>query len=615
MHEMSILQRNNGLPSETLVPILHFCNYKTIIRLSMTCKRLYEIVHQSTSIQLHIELEAGGLEIVGRPLKAGANYASILGELKGYQDAWLNFRLGPHFQQPFPDLRTGTYHPQLSDKTYFEALLQPDDEGDYIADYPLNRIQVVDFDSSTNPLLNFKKKFEVFTTDLKQDLIVLIQYNHEHLTSAIIHLHHISTGVPHSLARFPTLTARFEDDASEEPPSRSIYVCSMVMRDVIVVNFAPRYRGASRYGDVVIWNWQSGVLLGRILSETDGTAPVFFDKDHLLLYSFPPNSSIEPNSTGSNQVALLIYRVPTTAAMVHQELPNADVYVPSCPSLEPTLILDFPTLHSAYRVDEHILLKTQARPGDVAYRGLAKVAHSHISTVALRLSVAQKNRPKGEWRSTTHYSIYVKLNFLLDYLSENQVGEMTTVHWSQWGAAATRWFINNETTEQSASCGSLHLRFHRGYDATRLMSLLVFDPHIISRQTVHALDEIEQQKVLQGQGLDFLGGTLDCIKLLVPFVDTDLGPDVDRRIASNLKTVIHTGFEEPVESTLRFMVVNRLETELTHVKWYLHGEYLIGGVSAVSIQAFKTKTNDSYVLAKPNLELCIFLSLQTTVFA
>ncbi|KAH7333869.1 hypothetical protein B0J17DRAFT_116949 [Rhizoctonia solani] len=332
------------------------------------------------------------------------------------------------------------------------------------------------------------------------------------------------------------------------------------MGDILVVYFVPRHRGASRYGDAVIWNWRSGTLLGRILSETYGTAPTFFDKDHLLFYSFPPSSSVESGLARSNQVGLLIYRIPTTATIIHQEPPNADAHVPSYPSLEPTLILEFPKLHSGYRVHEHTLLDTLADQGDVAYRGLAEVAYSHISTVALRLSVAQKEGKKGERRPTTHYSIHVNLDFLPSYLSENQAKEITRVPWAQWGVASTRWFIDNTAVNHGTTYGSLHLRFFCADNTTQLLTLLVFDPHIISRQTPHVLDEIEQQKVLEGQGLAFMN------------------QQIDRRIASNIKTVIHTGFEEPVESTLPFMIVNRIQAPI-HEDWYIHGEYLVGGPS------------------------------------
>ncbi|KAH7333867.1 hypothetical protein B0J17DRAFT_116983 [Rhizoctonia solani] len=74
------------LPSETLICILHLCDYKTIIRFSLACKRSHRIVCHSTSLQLHIELEINGLEIVDRSSTAGASYASILEELKGYQN-------------------------------------------------------------------------------------------------------------------------------------------------------------------------------------------------------------------------------------------------------------------------------------------------------------------------------------------------------------------------------------------------------------------------------------------------------------------------------------------------------------------------------------------------
>ncbi|CUA78518.1 hypothetical protein RSOLAG22IIIB_07134 [Rhizoctonia solani] len=341
------------------------------MRFSMTCKKFQCIVHRSTRLQLCIELDVNGLEIAKQPLKAGVTYATILEELKGYRDAWFNFKLGPPFRQVITDSIASQSYGQYHDEAYFEAFRAPE-AGEYIAGhYPLNRIRISGFRSSTNSSLSvdFKRNFRNFFVDPKQDLVILIEYEGFSFTWVNIHLHHLSSVKPHSLARFPTLTVRFEE-LGKQPTF--YYGNSWIMGYILVVRFIPTNRKKRRVCDnIVIWDWQSGLFLGQIISKPDGPKPTFIDKHHLLFFSYTSKSSSsdEPDSIPLYQPALFVYRIPTTTSAVAQESVTVDGYMPLYPPpLQPTLILELPKLNLKFQFFQLMLWDTLIHPGDLAYR-------------------------------------------------------------------------------------------------------------------------------------------------------------------------------------------------------------------------------------------------------
>lgn len=281
------------------------------------------MVHQSTSLQLHIELEINGLEIVDRSSTTDASYASILEELKSYRDAWLNFNLAPRFIQRI----SGISYPKFHNNVYFTGC-----DHSVVDDGRLELFDLIHtakfYSSVTPPPLTFKKIFNEFAVDTKQDLIVLVQYNRERFF-AQVHFHHIITRNPHPLAHFPTLTVRFKHSTDENHSRGFVFTRPILMQDILVIQFRAPIESSTRCDDILIWNWQSGCFLGRIHSATDGGLPVFLDKTHLLLYATLSDPCVEPYPTKPDKVALLVYRVSNTATPGYPEPPNAEFYAPS----------------------------------------------------------------------------------------------------------------------------------------------------------------------------------------------------------------------------------------------------------------------------------------------
>ncbi|CAE6466059.1 unnamed protein product [Rhizoctonia solani] len=554
-----------------------------------TCIRSHEIVHLSVTLQLRIELEVDGLGIVKRPSRVNTNYQSILQELKEYRNAWLNFRLNPPVIQLIVDPDVSCPHWEIRNGACIGGFRES--EAEYEDDDRLDRIQVVYFYSSVVPSpLDFKKKFDHFVADANQELVVLIEYDVERSVSARVDLHHTVTGQPHPLARLPNFTVRFEDYIEEAPTWGPLQTNPMIMGSILVIKFTwPE--GSSDYYDMLMWNWRSGHLLGRIHSETNDAEFTFLDKNHLLLFSSLPNSSGDPDFEIPNQVALLIYRVPTAAGETAglQEPLNTGFYAPSYPSLEPILILELPKLNSAYRLHNYVLTPGSL-PGDPIYNKSTEVVYSHINTLALKLWITKSPTEHGI-RTTARYAIFVNSHIILGLLCRNSPRETARVPWSQWGTIATRWFVDDDLTAAhiARTEGSLHLRWNLAHSGTaHILSVLEFNPRII-RRNVYDSSEIARKRVLEGRGLT----PGDAFNAADPWTsirnNLDYHSNLTKIVESDMKTVVHSGFEEPVESTLPYMIITRVQRMPRYAHWRIHGDCLVG-TRAVNIQTMNAKT-------------------------
>ncbi|KDN42230.1 hypothetical protein RSAG8_06897, partial [Rhizoctonia solani AG-8 WAC10335] len=106
--------------------------------------------------------------------------------------AWLNFRLRPPVAQRTVNPDIFCPHWELQTGAYIGAFCKSDQE--YVEDYRFDWIQVDGFYSyffTIPPPLDFKKKFDYFTADAKQDLVVLIEYDIQRIPRS-----HLEISVP-----------------------------------------------------------------------------------------------------------------------------------------------------------------------------------------------------------------------------------------------------------------------------------------------------------------------------------------------------------------------------------------------------------------------------------
>ncbi|KAG8725136.1 hypothetical protein FRC12_024222, partial [Ceratobasidium sp. 428] len=122
------------------------------------------IVSSSTSLELHIELEANGLQTTERSLEhTSGDHVSLLKKLQRHRDAWLDL-----------NIRSSTNHDcNLEDMTFWE-LRDGVFAKAFIRHTGLGSVLLLPLDSGEcRTQVDFDTTFNVLTMDLGQDLITL----------------------------------------------------------------------------------------------------------------------------------------------------------------------------------------------------------------------------------------------------------------------------------------------------------------------------------------------------------------------------------------------------------------------------------------------------------
>ncbi|CAE6445025.1 unnamed protein product [Rhizoctonia solani] len=580
---------------EILVRTLHSCDYLTIIRFSLTCKKAYEIVSTSVSLQIHIELDINGLEIADGSSKGGPNYSLALKELRDYRDAWLNLRLGPMVRQQIGTVGYDLPNWGLRSNTHFGEfrVSEPEHDDDFLVDS--TQITVIGA-SNASPPTNYDKKFNFCIMDPKQDLVVLVEDECLNSGSSRFHIYSTTTGRPHSLAAHPSLTVNFDEAflRKHELTDELMSADPEIMGNYLVVKFDWRESDCG-ISEILLWDWRVGVLLARVHSEHSSARHVFLDKQHLLVYSALPSNELQ-----STRLALLVYRIPTITQDF--EVPsNAEFSPYSYPEHHPILIFELPELSPSWEITGvHFMLESELLPGDVVYAKSATLLCSRITTLGLGFRIW--NNPRGEHYmygspkgTPTDYHVFVNTHRIFTYITERRSEDIATrtIPWSQWGTLATRWFMEDDTTEHLSVTvyGSQHIRT----TATRktnaqIISIVDFNTPLIMRHEYNSsitsrarrssADKAEKTAILEGKGMTagrLFQTRVTSTKLPIPGYGQALNQEVlAEMVGGDMKTVIRKGFKEPVESCLPYRVVTKVQRMPLHGHWRVHGEYLAG---------------------------------------
>ncbi|CAE6431764.1 unnamed protein product [Rhizoctonia solani] len=562
-----------------------------------TCKKAYEVVSSSISLQLHIELDINGLEIGEGSSKGNLNYSSILKELRDYQDAWFNMRFSPMVQQPIGALGVDVPNWDLRSGTYFGDFRESELEHD--EDFLVDRTQIAVLGSSNlPPPINFEKKFTHTTADPNQDLVVLVEDEIEGSGLTRFHIHSLINGQPHPLAEHPIITVSFDNEflRKNDLLDEMAGANPEIMGNYFIVKIYWPESGCE-ISEILLWDWKTGILLSRIHSKHSSARLTFLDKEHLLVYSVLPKNDIQ-----SIRVALLVYRIPST--IIDREVPpNANFSPSSYPNREPILIFELPELHPTWEVTgQHFMLDPEPLPGDVVYTKSATLLCSHITTLYLRFRIwnnpLRQRYVYGSRKGTpTDFHVLVNVHNLLPHILECQYepeGARTRIiRWSQWGTASTRWFIEDHAIEHSMDkmYRSQYIRSTSTKSGeAQLVSIVDFNPPLIKRYTYTSAaasrakrasaDKSEKTAVLEGKGMTagrLFQTRVASTKLPVPTAGKALNQEaLTEMIGSDMKTTIRAGFKEPVVSCLPYRVVTKMQLMPAHGHWRIHGEYLVG---------------------------------------
>ncbi|CAE6404522.1 hypothetical protein ACGC1H_002052 [Rhizoctonia solani] len=549
------------LSSEVIIQILHFCKYSTILRLAATCKVYHKLVTQSISLQLHIELEANGLELVKGSFARNATYSVILDDLKRFRKAWLDLDLAKPIVRSVGKSHTLLW--ELREGFYIQAFSQ---SGVRHAD----ALQFVPLDSETPnpPPLLFDFPFDQFTVDPGQELIALASRNLGLFTTIFIDLCSISTGRAHSLAQCPRLTAEFDF----ERPFFTLAIAIEIMGNVLLTSVShPRLHTY----ELLIWDWRSGNVLSRISSRQGICDFTFLDQQHLAIMSA---TRTEPHLEVLRSLELLVYAL-SDGTNSRSDNSGGQIQVADIVASQPILRLAFPPIQESSKISETaFFLQSDPTPGRIIYQRSAAFACSYTHTLSMTFRLSRVNTG---WESPDCYQVFLDGRSLLEQVCTSS-STTVPVPWASWGIGATRWFLTPRRPDywnrlMSSSRFICRLSDQPYYCILDFSSTnanwfpgRTFKSHparldqpeganaIVSRRFE---DLRELDKEIYRRSADWTPGH----KLFVTAVGAD-----------SPSTIIGPGFEEPIMSQLQYQIVCRMNHESDHQGWQINGDCVVG---------------------------------------
>ncbi|CAE6508322.1 unnamed protein product [Rhizoctonia solani] len=560
-----------ALPNELVIRVLHFCSYEEILRFAATSKRYRDAILNSVSLQLHIELEANGLEIIKGTWKGNTTYSLLLDELVRYRDAWL------HLQFERPTEKTLWKRARMSIWELREGIYGMAFSSTSEVSLGLDSLQMVPIDLADAPdSITFWSNFHDFTYDSEQELVVLLSTDPDDNSRFAIKLCSATTGFVHPLAQKPTLIVQIDFQVPSPEDETQAFITE-IMDNIVVARVATLV--GLRY-EIMAWNWKSGLLLGRIGSSC-GTADFsFLDKNHLALLS------TEKDGEDLRLVTLSLYslsprtcdRMPTDSYFCASEYACA----------RPILTFEFPELGYLFAVDpERLFLRSDPVPGRVAYTKSAGFFHPTALTLNTTLTLIRPGTalPDGDF---AQYRIFIRAASLLRYIPEPPCEESTIViPWATWGIQATRWFLYDRVINYWLywSFGSRFISVgERPLSGLCDLSVLDFHPPTIRRHGICDLVNSpathytpEQKERLRNIVTEGTGLTVehpwslersDLVGSLPPLIAESIGAD--------MPTIVTRGFSAPVESRLPYRVVTRPEFVPQCEDWLIDGDHIIG---------------------------------------
>ncbi|CAE6430324.1 unnamed protein product [Rhizoctonia solani] len=547
------------LSNELIIQVLHLCQCNEILRFATTNKRHYNIISESVSLKLHIELEVNGLYITQGSRSRGGTYSHLLDELVRNRNGWLNLDLEEPVERnsnqvmSLWELREGNYVVAFSSTS---KAWGPDS------------IQVTPLDLLETPQpVTFSCTFSEFTPDFEQELVALVKTDPNETTRLEVRLCSATTGHPHPLAQNPIFPVQV--DFQIPGPGRQTFTLEIV-QDILVVRIADISR--DRY-EILAWNWKSGALLCRVGSNSGIADFSLLDGTHLALFS------VEVDGAGPRLITISLYSI---YHQTYGEIPKGQVFHASkYTCARPILTFGFPKLDNSYIVDSRVIMRSDPIPGRTVYTKSAKFAHCTALTFSIILSLLDLSYPDVEGRPV-HLRIFISAQSLLSYLPESANEDTTIVPWDVWGKGATRWFLCDKATSYWVywTSGSRFIKVDENPDSVlHDLSVFEFHPPKVRRHalsyTYSSSEQGSQYKekmneiVLEGSGLTRPHP-------VTSLLDTDLPPLLADTVGSDMPTIIETGFSTPVESRLPYRVVTRPKFVPWCEDWSIDGDHIIG---------------------------------------
>ncbi|KAJ1303184.1 hypothetical protein OPQ81_011383 [Rhizoctonia solani] len=452
------------MPNEVIIHILRYCSFRFILSYAMTSRRGYHLVKNSAILQLHIELEVAGLEIIES--MNDATSPSLLQDVIRYQNAWANMKFGPAAELPMPKDRILLW--ELREGSFISAYSTS--PGRKLAD----AIQVVPLDTQTLPKpMKFGLTFNEFTLDLSQKLVVLAVVDVPRQDRVRLLLRSSETNLFHPLAQQPIILVQLEFPILHKKASS---ITLEVMDDILVAKFADI---RSLAYEILIWDWKTTTLLNRICSPAGVCDLGFLDRQTLILYHAGPSDG----STALRTSSLLVYRHFRSPISSDTIRSGTHIVASNYRSLNYTFAFGFPKVHATMAIlPPALALRSDPVPGRLVHKTEhAKFASTRAGTLGLIFPLSYNSQIEPQ---DVTYRIFVSTSRLFDLMADDP--ETKTFQWTAWGEQATRWFSDDSQQEDWISwvSGSRYLRTSPGVRYGSLtLSVVDFCPFGVKRHS------------------------------------------------------------------------------------------------------------------------------------
>ncbi|CAE6445190.1 unnamed protein product [Rhizoctonia solani] len=429
------------LPDEIIIRLLHLCSYRTILSFARTCRQCQDLVVNTASLQLHIELDVSGMEIHKGSSTSTEGYPTMLNDIRGYRESWQNLDLEDEFQSVTCDI-SGSADWNTRGGVFTKTT--PSNHESFETD-----LLIRSFGSTNHPIpLRFKQTFIGVAVDLSQDGRTYLN-----LVSSL-------TGHPHPAADLTTINVPFE-----ECNRRLKMKNAAIVGEILSISF--RFRYYNPCYEIFTWNWKTGDLLHFISGVGVLYSTSFLDQGHLAVLAGTSDNLIR-------KLRLSIYTVPDHSST--QSTPTtSETFIRVSPALQ----LDFPRLHDNVLVDgDHpgacILSQPDSIPGRPIQIGSTTLSYPRVPTLGIKLTLTQI--PPGSPISIIqHFVIFICVDSLLHLVQSQRSGQSRVLPWSEWGVMNTRWFVNENLPRNwyttSSITGTTGSRYSKAFDNDRRMRI------------------------------------------------------------------------------------------------------------------------------------------------
>ncbi|KAJ7744482.1 hypothetical protein DFH07DRAFT_24480 [Mycena maculata] len=259
------------IPAELIEGVYQWLDARSIFRLSQVSHQFRRVLQQSSALEYKMRLELSGFR---DGLKPGVS-SERLAMLEAYQAAWTSFHPNQCDSKSV-----------LMDGHLWELV------GNVLVTYSAeNGFRFNRIPSSTRHILPAawsvaSVPFAVsdFSLDLSQDLLLVVEINHNVKVNTVIHLLSLQNGGPHPLARKAGLSP--DIDSSDYPAPHHFQIRIFGDHVGVLTDSIDRV-------ELIVWEWKTGNLKKHLFDD-DMTSFAFLDDYRLLISVYTALSGLPP---------------------------------------------------------------------------------------------------------------------------------------------------------------------------------------------------------------------------------------------------------------------------------------------------------------------------------